>query len=137
MWARYCEPIISKFIDVCIYRASFAMYSCLLYLTAFNMLKMTNLQCVCLQAMDVEIEHSSSMDLSKYSAMFILKAREGQNLTQTALSSILTDVTELFDARLQAASHSTVRLLRESGVDDAVVSAVESNIFASVAHFRG
>ena len=64
---------------------------------------------------------TSSVDLTKQSAIFILKTRDGQRLTQAATDNILRDVTELFQTRLEAVCHSTVETLKEAGVDDATV----------------
>ena len=82
------------------------------------------------------MELDTPVDLSRHSAMFILKAREGLKLTQSALSCILTHVTELFDTRLQAASDTTVQILRQSDVDDHTVSVVEQSILSQCGPFQ-
>ena len=80
---------------------------------------------------------TSSVDLTKQSAIFILKTRDGQRLTQAATDNILRDVTELFQTRLEAVCHSTVETLKEAGVDDATVSTVKDGILNQCGPFKG
>ena len=80
---------------------------------------------------------TSSVDLVKQSAMFILKTRDGGRLTQAATDYILRDVTALFQSRLEAVCHNTVEMLKEAGVNDATISTVKDGILAQHEPFRG
>ena len=80
---------------------------------------------------------TSSVDLTRQSAMFILKTRDGRRLTQAATDNILRDVTELFQTRLEAVCHNTVETLKEAGVDDATISTVKDDVLAQCEPFKG
>ena len=79
---------------------------------------------------------TSSVDLTRQSAMFIVKTRDGR-LTQAATDSILKDVTELFQSRLEAVCHNTVETLKGTGIDDATISTVKDGILAQCEPFKG
>ena len=81
--------------------------------------------------------YTSSVDLTKQSAMFILKTRDGRRLTQAATDNILKDVTELFQSRLEAVCHNTVETLKGAGIDDATISTVKDGILAQCEPFKG
>ena len=53
---------------------------------------------------------NSDVDLKKMAALFILKTRDGKNLTQTALDGILDDVTHLFQTYIQYALSRTLQV---------------------------
>ena len=80
---------------------------------------------------------TSLVDLTRQSAMFILKTRDGRRLTQAATDNILRDVTELFQTRLEAVCHNTVETLKEAGVDDATISTVKDGVLAECEPFKG
>lgn len=80
---------------------------------------------------------TSSVDLTKQSAMFILKTRDGRRLTQAATDNILKDVTELFQSRLEAVCHNTAETLKGAGIDDATISTVKDRILAQCEPFKG
>ena len=71
---------------------------------------------------------SPPVDLKRKAAYFILKTRDGRNLTQTALDGLLTDITELFQSLLEYAQQQTASVLHTSGVDKDVITAV-SEVF--------
>lgn len=77
------------------------------------------------------------VDLTKQSAMFILKTRDGKRLTQAATDNILKDVTELFQTRLEAVCHNTVETLKGAGIDDTTISTVKNGILAECEPFKG
>ena len=83
------------------------------------------------------VVHTSSVDLTKQSAMFILKTRDGRRLTQAATDNILRDVTELFQSRLQAIRCDTVETLKEAGIGAATISSVKDNILSQCEPFKG
>ena len=80
---------------------------------------------------------TSSVGLTKQSAMFILKTRDGRRLTQAATDNILRDVTELFQSRLETVCHNTVETLKDAGVDDSTISTVKDSILAQCKPFKG
>ena len=81
--------------------------------------------------------HTLSEDLTRHSAMFIVKTHDGRRLTQAATDNILRDITELFQTRLEAVCHTTVTTLKEAGVDDVTISNVKDGILSHCEPFKG
>ena len=80
---------------------------------------------------------TSSLDLTRQSAMFILKTRDGRRLTQTATDNIFRDVTKLFQTRLEALCHTTTETPKLVGVNDATISTVKDGILSQCWPFGG
>ena len=80
---------------------------------------------------------TSSVDLTRQSAMFILKTRDGRRLTQAATDNILRDVTELFQTRLETVCHTTMETLKEVSVNDVTISTVKDGILSQCEPFKG
>ena len=62
---------------------------------------------------------SPTSALQKSSALFLLKAKEGQKLTQVALQGIIEGVTGLNQARLDIMHSAVNRVLTEAGISPA------------------
>ena len=90
-----------------------------------------------MQVMGGEEMETAPMDLTRQSAMFVLKTRDGKRLTQAATDSILGDVTELFQSRFTSVCDTTLQLLKEAEVDDVTLSTIKNAFTSQCEPFRG
>ena len=75
--------------------------------------------------------------ITRLSAMFILKTRDGGRLTQSATNEIVSGVSELFQHTLESVCQNTLQTLKQIDAGEQIVTAVQESIMSHPDPFKG
>lgn len=74
----------------------------------------------------------AALDLTRVFAEFILKLRDGYNLTQIVVNNIIQDMTDLFDRNIEVLAKSiTIKLKQDQHFSEQAISSITDRIKAS------